>query len=350
MLCAFLATSCESDPEELTPPVKLVAGSILYDQFQDHQLIIYHNSQFDVMVAYDRTFNGQVLEFQESDSLPAILEDNLGNYWDVFGKAVKGPNQGAQLDFVHQVKAYWFSVAAFYPEVSLYSEGVEKSRLEDTEKDGWLIDTDFVVQAALPNAIPAIYDPPFKQIKTKELFIEGNHKENDLILAVRINGEERIYPERVLEYHEIVNDNFQSTSIVLSFCPLTGTGFCWDSGNRSYYVSGFLHNANLILTDWESGSQWSQIYGKSIFGSLKGEELEQLQVIELNWEGRALLSGNITLDTGQELPAGSPYQSYKVSPSIGYPISYEDSRVPTKEKVLAIILNDKAKVYRASDF
>ena len=78
--------------------------------------------------------------------------------------------------------------------------------------------------------------------------------------------------------------------------------------------------------------------------------MDQLQIIEMNWDGRALLSSNKTLDTGQQLPASSPYQSYKLSPSIGYPVSYEDPRVPAKEKVLAVISNNKAKVYRTSDF
>lgn len=346
----ILVGSCQNDSKDLTPPAQPGQNLIVYDEFQGQQLIIYHNPQFDVMIAYNRVLNGAVLDFHESDSLPAILEDNLGNYWDVFGKAVNGPDKGAQLEFVHQVKAYWFSVASFFPEVTLFSEGGERRRVDDNGKDDWLVNPDFIVQAALPNAIPAIYNPNFKVVRTKELFIEGNHQGSDLILALRVNDEERIYPERVLEYHEVVNDAFGDLNVVISFCPLTGTGFCWNSDNRNFFVSGLLHNANLIMTDWESNSQWSQMYGRSIFGAIKGTEMRQLQIIEMNWDGRALLSGNITLDTGQQLPANSPYQSYKMSPSIGYPISFEDSRVPAKEKILAIILNDKAKVYRVTDF
>ena len=342
--------SCSDDPIEQTPPMQTGPSTILYDEFEGLQLVIYQNPQYDLTVAYNRVLDGRVLDFKESDSLPAVLEDNLGNYWDVFGEAVSGPNKGKKLLFPNQVKAYWFSVASLYPEVSLYSEGVEKPRLDNIEKDGWLIDTDYVVQAALPNAIPAIYNPDFKRVTTKDLFIDGNHKQDDLILAVRLNGVERIYPERILEYHEIVNDVFGNTNVVVSFCPLTGTGFCWDRDNRNYFVSGFLHNANLIMTDWESNSQWSQIYGQSIFGTEQGASLEPLQIIEMNWEGRALLTTDQMLDTGQLLPANSPYQSYKASPSVGYPISFEDSRVSAKEKVLAIINNNKAKVYRTTDF
>ena len=181
------------------------------------QMVIYHSPQYDILVAYDRVLNGELLEFQIADSLPAILKDNAGNYWNIFGESISGPDKGAQLNFLNQVKAYWFSIAAFYAEATLYSEGVDKERLMNEEKDGWLIDLDFIVQAAGPNVIPAIYNPQFKEIRTKDLFIDGNHKQSDLILAVRVNGEERIYPERILEYHEIVNDVIQSTNVTHLF-------------------------------------------------------------------------------------------------------------------------------------
>ncbi|TDI64354.1 MAG: DUF3179 domain-containing protein [Bacteroidetes bacterium] len=351
IITGFFLNACEEDQVSIQPTlVQTSTASVLQDEFQNEKFVVYNNLQFDILVAYDRELNGNILDFHPSDSLPAILEDNLGNHWNVFGESISGPNRGARLNFLHQVKAYWFSIAAFYAEVSLYSEGVEKELLETEQKDGWLIDTDFIVQAAAPNAIPAIYNPDFKEIGTKEMFIDGNHKQSDLILAVRINGEERIYPERVLEYHEIVNDVIQSTNVTISFCPLTGTGYCWDRQDRNYYVSGLLHNANLILNDWETNSQWSQIYGKSVFGPDKETEIDQIPIIEMNWEGRTLLNTNKSLYTGQDLPAGGPYESYKTSNSIGFPVSFTDSRLLAKEKVLAVIINGKAKVYRANDF
>ncbi len=347
----FFLNACEENEVSMQPTlVSTTTASVLQDEFQNEKFVVYSNSQFDILVAYDRELNGNILDFHPSDSLPAILEDNLGNHWNVFGESISGPNQGARLNFLRQVKAYWFSIAAFYAEATLYSEDVEKELLGNEEKDGWLIDLDFIVQATGPNVIPAIYNPQFKEIRTKDLFIDGNHKPSDLILAVSVDGEQRIYPERILEYHEIVNDVIKSTNVTVSFCPLTGTGYCWNRGNRNYYVSGLLHNANLILNDWETQSQWSQIYGKSVFGPSKGTEIPQMLIIEMNWEGRTLLSTTKLLDTGQDLPPGSPYQSYKTSNSIGYPISFTDSRLLNKEKVLAIIVNGKAKVYRAEDF
>jgi hypothetical protein len=61
-----------------------------------------------------------VLEFQKTNSpLPALLDDDEGNTWDVFGKAIAGPREGQKLFPVPQMMGYWFSFAAFYPDIEI---------------------------------------------------------------------------------------------------------------------------------------------------------------------------------------------------------------------------------------
>ena len=55
------------------------------------------------------------------DQYPVIMIDQEGNRWDVFGTAVSGPRTGARLEQTRSFMAYWFSLAAFYPGVSIYS-------------------------------------------------------------------------------------------------------------------------------------------------------------------------------------------------------------------------------------
>jgi len=60
------------------------------------------------------------LTFQPiQDSLPAILIDNEGTTWDVFGEAISGPRTGQHLQVPVTYNAYWFAVAAIYPDVEV---------------------------------------------------------------------------------------------------------------------------------------------------------------------------------------------------------------------------------------
>ncbi len=352
LILAFLLVTCEEKNIEPQSSDRSEGNEVvIQDEFENERIVIYNNPKFELMVAYSRELNGEILDIQKSDSFPAIMKDNVGNRWNVFGEAISGPYAGQKLKYMDQVKGYWFSIASFYQEATLYTENSQKDRIEKEGKEGWLIDTDFMVRAAQPNIIQALNYPDFGEFRFKELLIEGDHRAEDLILVVRVNDETRVYPERILDFHEIVNDDVLGSRVVVSFCPLTGTAYCWESNDLTFYVSGLLYNANLILGDWETNSMWSQIYGKSVFGTRQQEEMRHLRIVEMNWfGGLELVDKNQILVPPQQIPERSPYQSYKNSNSIGFPVDFVDERLPAKEKVLAVILNDRAKVYTVRDF
>ena len=78
--------------------------------------------------------------------------------------------------------------------------------------------------------------------------------------------------------------------------------------------------------------------------------MPNLQIIEMNWlGGLELVEKTQILVAPQQIPENSPYKSYKASNSIGFPLDFEDTRLPAKEKVLAVIVNGKAKVYTVRD-
>ncbi len=56
------------------------------------------------------------------DKYPIVMSDDAGTMWDVFGKAVSGPGEGARLTHARSFMGYWFSFAAFYPEVTIYGD------------------------------------------------------------------------------------------------------------------------------------------------------------------------------------------------------------------------------------
>lgn len=87
------------------------------DEIGGKQIVVAGNPALNFIVAFERRLNdGTLLNFNTVDkSNKIILEDNEGNQWDIFGKAVSGPRTGTKLNKPQSYIAYWFAWAAFYP-------------------------------------------------------------------------------------------------------------------------------------------------------------------------------------------------------------------------------------------
>jgi hypothetical protein len=68
--------------------------------------------------AYERTLDGDVLTFTlDGDQ---IVDEQTGSTWNVQGRAIAGPLEGATLEPVVSINHFWFSWAAFKPETRIY--------------------------------------------------------------------------------------------------------------------------------------------------------------------------------------------------------------------------------------
>ncbi len=66
----------------------------------------------------DRT---ETLKFESvQGELPVIMEDQNGTKWNIFGRAVSGPDTGKELQIARAYIAYWFAWAAFQEGSSIY--------------------------------------------------------------------------------------------------------------------------------------------------------------------------------------------------------------------------------------
>jgi hypothetical protein len=52
-----------------------------------------------------------------------MTDAQTGSVWDITGRAITGPLQGAQLRRLHDLNAFWFAVAAFLPHARLVTLG-----------------------------------------------------------------------------------------------------------------------------------------------------------------------------------------------------------------------------------
>ncbi len=132
------------------------------------------------------------------------------------------------------------------------------------------------------DCIPSIDEPTFLAVGQVDFLAH-----DDLVLVVEIADQIRAYPTRILDVHEIVNDRFGDLPVVVTYCPLCGSGLAFVSrigGEEvAFGVSGLLHNSDLIMYDRSSNSLWQQISGEAIAGPRRGDLLEDIPLTMASW-------------------------------------------------------------------
>ncbi|WP_373496171.1 DUF3179 domain-containing (seleno)protein [Aquiflexum sp.] len=126
----------------------------------------------------------------------------------------------------------------------------------------WLIPRDQVFDGGPgKDGIPALTNPELIQTSAASYL-----NDNDLILGFVNGGETRAYPHKILNWHEIINDDLGTESVSVIYCPLTGTGIGWDrnftAGKTTFGVSGLLYNTNVIPYDRKTDTNWSQLWNR----------------------------------------------------------------------------------------
>ena len=67
---------------------------------------------------YDRTLNGEVLEFEYVDE--KIIDTKTKSVWNYDGHAISGSLEGSQLSRLYLEPGFWFSWVAFYPNTEVW--------------------------------------------------------------------------------------------------------------------------------------------------------------------------------------------------------------------------------------
>jgi hypothetical protein len=198
------------------------------------------------------------------------------------------------------------------------------------------------------DGIPAIYTPKFvKPADAKRLSAD------DRVLGTFVDGVAKAFPIEILDHHEVVNDWTAPTHMVVTYCPLCGSGMAFktpDAGQAVFGVSGLLYNSDVLLYDHDTESLWSQVLGRAISGPKAGARLEQIPLIHTSygqWRSRHPDTWILSRDTGYRgVPYGrSPYRGYERSSRLWFPVAARDSRYPAKAWVLGITLDGVNRAY-----
>jgi hypothetical protein len=201
------------------------------------------------------------------------------------------------------------------------------------------------------NCIPSIDHPVF--VKTDQAtFLQ----DNDRVLGIFHNGIAKAYPVKIMAWHEVVNDTFEKAPVVISFCPLCGSGMAYESvlngKSVTFGVSGMLYNSNLIMYDRETKSLWEQIEGKSIAGDSNGKFLTGIPVAHSSWKiWREEHPETLVLSTQTGMRrdySKNPYLEYETSLYIRFPIEHQSKLLEPKAWVYGIEINGKAQAFSES--
>ncbi len=185
-------------------------------------------------------------------------------------------------------------------------------------------------------------------------------QENDIVLTLKYKGVQRVYPQRILNWHEIINDEVAGDPIAITFCPLCGSAVAFerkvDGVITQFGVSGKLHDSDLIMYDRYEGNLWQQITGQALVGpgARRNEKLKPILLGITTWgewikehPNSQVLSRNtgFTRDYNQY-----PYGTYEQDDQLLFGVKGLNKSLQIKTVVYGVEVNGKSKAYPARIF
>ena len=187
-------------------------------------------------------------------------------------------------------------------------------------------------------------------------------KSEDLIIGYVGSTDTYAYPVKMLNLHEIVNDEIYGVPILVTYCPLCASGVVFHRrlskrvllfGNTSA-----LFENDLVMFDHQTGSYWYQVGGEAIVGTLTGKRLTPLPSVTMPWgQWRELYPDTRILSQDQGFKRPLPY-SYDQdlfetygrsldSLQFPFPVSTDklDDRLQASALVLTVIAGGQEKAY-----
>jgi len=204
------------------------------------------------------------------------------------------------------------------------------------------------------DCIPSIDDPKFELVDKANEWL----KDTDVVFVVEYKSKVRAYPQRIMSWHELVNDEIEGEPILISFCPLCGSALAFermvDGKTLEFGVSGKLHNNDLVIYDRATNSLWQQITTEAIVGEHFGKKLSQISMSGMLWgefRDEFKKAEVLSRETGHIRDYDRyPYGNYEEDISTFFPVEGGiDSTIHPKEVVYGVLVKDLAKAYQEKD-
>jgi hypothetical protein len=168
------------------------------------------------------------------------------------------------------------------------------------------------------------------------------------VFGLRLGGRARAYPLRILDWHELVNDEVGGVPFALAWCTLCGSGIVYDArvegaGTLTFGSSGLLLRSNKLMVDRATRTLWSQLTGRPVLGPLAAREL-RLRVLPSvvtrwrDWRARHPGTDVLSLETGhrRRYEPGAAYAGYFAAPGTMFPVRRARDELPEKERIFGV--------------
>lgn len=202
------------------------------------------------------------------------------------------------------------------------------------------------------DGIPAIHTPYFIPAQEATFL-----RPQDRVLGLVHEKESRAYPLKILNWHEVVNDVIQGRPIMITYCPLCGTGIGFERnlGGTTYEfgVSGLLYQSDMLMYDQQTQSLWSQLAMEAVAGPLAGTRLRHIFLEHTTWETWRNAHPHtqvLSTETGFHRDYNlDPYLGYAERMDLMFPVNHTNDRLHPKEWVIGVEIDGVAKAYPFSE-
>lgn len=199
------------------------------------------------------------------------------------------------------------------------------------------------------DGIPPIENPQYATVAEADKFLQPD----DVVFGLDYKGVVKAFPQNILVWHEIINEEIAGEKISVTYCPLTGSTVSYKGRSKAdgkpltFGTSGKLVNSNLLMYDRQSDSTWPQVLGVGITGPNKGHRLDTVPTVWTTWSRWKLKYPNslvLSRKTGHLRAYGrDPYGSYTAdrpnyynSGGPFFPVMTRSSRFPNKKVVVGV--------------
>jgi hypothetical protein len=230
----------------------------------------------------------------------------------------------------------------------------------DESTPGYETYKNLIQGCSFKDCIPSIDAPEFESIDNANGWLEAE----DVVFVLDYENEIRVYPQRIMNRHEIVNDVVAGDPLVITFCPLCGSALAFkrtlDPSQGSgqvpvleFGVSGKLYDNDLVMYDRQTETLWQQITGEAIVGELFGQKLRQISFGVMIWdEAKEKFPNLVSLKRPGVAATYNiyPYGDYERDADPLFPIEGGvDSTIHPKSVVFGLEVENEFKAYQEEE-
>lgn len=179
-------------------------------------------------------------------------------------------------------------------------------------------------------------------------------RDDDPVIGVDVDGVARAYPERVLAYHEVINDTLGGRRITVAYSPLAGYAAAFFDERGGFGSEGALYEGFSLVYDHATGSAWLPVRGECVQGAARGARLVPARHVRASFKAWKELRPAATVSWPVVREKDRERYRYDLDPFAWYerddahlvgPLGYFDLRMPKKRRVLGVSYGGMARTW-----